>query len=123
MARFNIVDLIDALSVALGQSQRATNDTFEESESDFNCNLISTCLTVNAKFHECINKLIKKDEENPHSIEGVDVDRSISELDSYIWEAICIMTQPASKSAIARANICTTHRIRRFFSVCNFIYN
>ena len=48
------------------------------------------------QIHACAEKMVRDDAANPHKIEEIDIDKIISELDSDLWKAVCLLTQPRS---------------------------
>ena len=115
-------DLIHALNVSLGQSRTQVGTSNDSKESDFQNNLTKTCLSLNAKCHACIQKLVRQDATCPHNIEDFDVEKFISELDPDIWKAVCLLTQPLSPRAIKNDSNSNIRKIRRLFCVCTLFF-
>ena len=109
-------DLVHALTVSLATSTGSDN-TEDEGHRE---RLTQVCRSLNNKCHAQINKMIQEDSNSPHRIEQFEIDKFIDTLDPDIWEAICFLTQPASKKDL------TTHvrKVRRVFVTCIlFFYN
>ena len=66
--------------------------------------------------------MVNEDAVHPHSIEKVDIDKFIDELDPDIWKAVCLLTQPLSSRAIKNADNSHVRKIRRFFCVCTLLF-
>lgn len=84
--------------------------------------LTEACLTLNSKFHACVNKMVKEDVTRPHSIEDFDIEKIISEIDPDIWKAVCLLTQPLSSRAIKSADSSHIRKTRRLFCVCTSLF-
>ena len=81
-------DLLHAFNVSLGSSRVQTaNCDHTGIDDEFQNNLSKTCLTLNAKLHVCIQKLLRQDAIHPQNIEDIDIEQCISELDPDIWKA------------------------------------
>ena len=65
--------------------------------------------------------MLKQDAVAPHSIESVDINKIINELDPDIWRAISLLTKPQTKKA-ARKEATQVRTIRRFFCVCALFF-
>ena len=119
-------DLLHALNVSLGQA-RLLRHKSEKTPSVNADNIDDTvlteaCLSLNSKFHTCINKMVKEDVNCPHSIEDFDIENLISELDPDIWKAVCLLTQPLSSRAIKNADSSPARHMRRFFCVGTLLF-
>ena len=95
-----------------------------DNDSNFQSTLSDVCLTLNSKIHACAEKMVRDDAANPHKIEEIDIDKIISELDSDLWKAVCLLTQPRSaknekKKAIKTTSIC---KIRQLFCICTLLF-
>ena len=114
-------DLVHALSVSLGQMRNKPHNQGrgETEHSEFQMNLKQTCEVLNDKIHKCINKLVQQDSASPHSIEDINIDKFISEMDQDIWTAVCTLTKPLSTRPDNRSTI---RKIRRFFCVCILLF-
>ena len=87
-------DLVHALNVSLGQARSQSQKVPAMGESD-SCtinqtSLSETCNSLSAKCHACIQKMIKEDTTNPHTIE--DIDKFIDTLDPDIIMESCVPT-------------------------------
>ena len=94
--------------MALGQGRNQNPKVSGEGSSgsnDFQATLSETCLTLNAKFHTCIDRLVKEDVANPHKIEDIDIERFLNKLDPDIWKAMCLLTQPLYSQAVRELKI------------------
>ncbi len=123
-------DLLHALNVNLGQmrhqsrqsdhNREGTDPVVEKNESDFQEKLGEVCLALNSKIHTCINNIQKEDIDEPVSIEDIDMNKFIGNLDPDVWQAICLLTQPLS----ARAIRATSHvrKTTRFFCTCLLMF-
>lgn len=111
-------DLLHALSVSLGQTRKAQKQGRSDSDDfNFQRNVTQTCEVLNEKMHKCIKNLVQQDTVSPHSIEDIDIDNFINDLDKDIWTAVCVLTQPISKQ-----DDTAVHKIRRFFCVCILMF-
>ena len=60
--------------------------------------------------------ILKEDIDEPVSIEDLDMDKFIENLDPDVWQAICLLTQPLSAWAIR--TVSHVRKTRRFFCAC-----
>ena len=66
---------------------------------------------------------MKDDAVNPHKIEEVDIDKIISELDSDLWKAMCLLTKPHSaKNEKGTVNTTNTRKVRQLFCICTLLF-
>ena len=96
--------------------REGTDPVVEKKGSDFQQTLGEVCLALNSKIHACIDNILKEDVDKPVSIEDLDMDKFIENLDPDVWQAICLLTQPLSAQAIR-----TTSHVRKtrgFFCAC-----
>lgn len=92
-------DLVHALSFSLSQVRNGKPHRCRvdgDNDSNFQSTLSDVCLTLNSKIHACAEKMMRDDAANPHEIEEIDIDKIISGLDSDLWKAVCLLTQPCS---------------------------
>ena len=117
-------NLAHALSVSLGQMRNKPHNQGrgETEHSEFQMNLKQTCEVLNDKIHKCINKLVQQDSASPHSIEDINIDKFISEMDQDIWTAVCTLTKPLSTRPKKWDNRSTIRKIRRYFCVCILLF-
>lgn len=70
-----------------------------------------------------LKKMVRDDAANPHKIEEIDIDKIISELDSDLWKAVCLLTQQRSakneKKTIKTTSIC---KIRQLFCIRTLLF-
>ena len=118
-----------ALNTALGQMRSQNRQSEHGCEvpvldktdcNDFQQTLSEICLKLNSKIHSSIDTMLKEDTVQPHSIEDIDIDKVIDNLDPDLWKAICLLTQPLS----ARAIRTTSHvrKVRRMFCACVLLF-
>ena len=116
-------DLVHALNVCLGQarSQNHPSDYRDEVPTaeniDFQQNLSECCLVLNSKIHACIDSMVEQDVYQPHSIEDININQFIGNLDPDVWKAVCILTQP-----IKGADMSNIRKVRCFVCVCVLLY-
>ena len=118
-------DLLHALNVSLGQArlhQKSETIPTASVNGIDHTTLTEACLTLNSKFHACVNKMVKEDVTCPHSIEEFDIEKLISELDPDIWKAVCLLTQPLSSRAIKSADSSHVRNTRRLFCICTLLF-
>ena len=60
--------------------------------------------------------MIQQDAVAPHSIESVDINQFIKELDPDIWRAVSLLTKPKTNKA-AKKEATQIRTVRRFFCV------
>ena len=118
-------DLMHALSFSLSQARNSKlhKPHAIETDSNFQSSLSDVCLTLNSKIHDCAEKMMKDDAVNPHKIEEVDIDKIISELDSDLWKAMCLLTKPHSaKNEKGTVNTTNTRKVRQLFCICTLLF-
>ena len=80
-------DLVHALNVCLGQARGRIHSSDHRNEvpmvenSDLQQTLSECCLVLNSKIHTCIDSMINQDVVKPHSIEDVNIDEFVDNLD------------------------------------------
>jgi len=87
--------------------------------SDLQQTLSECCLVLNSKIHTCIDSMINQDVVKPHSIEDVNIDEFVDNLDPDVWKAICLLTQPLTIKGTDTSTIC---KVRRFLCICVLLY-
>jgi len=73
--------------------------------SDLQQTLSECCLVLNSKIHTCIDSMINQDVVKPHSIEDVNIDEFVHNLDSDVWKVICFLTQSRTIKGIDTSTI------------------
>ncbi len=102
-------DLLHALSASLWQ-QYTNQDGIKKQVKE-------VCTQLNLKGHTQAKKLIETDSNSPHKTEDFIIDDFINNIDKDLWEAICILTQPADTT-----NITHSRKIRRVFILRVILY-
>ena len=101
-----------ALSVSLGQTHITDKCDQLPFQDDFQKNLSEICLTLNAKCHAHIKKIVEQDARSPHLIEAFEIEKFIDSIDSDLWKAVCLLTQPLSLRAVKKESSHAYHSQR-----------
>ena len=109
-------DLFHALSVSL-QKRYGQPDNSDSEHENVKENVRQVCTQLNAKCHTQVRKLLDSDRKHPHKIEDFNADSFISTIDKDLWEAVCLLTQPADTR-----NISHTRKVRRIFILCAMLF-
>ena len=122
-------DLDHALNVCLGQARGRIHSSDHRNEvpmvenSDLQQTLSQCCLMLNSKIHTCIDSMdfqcMTMYVVKPHSIEDVNIDEFVDNLDPDVWKAICLLTQPWT---IKGTNTSTIRKVKHLLCICVLLY-
>ena len=90
-------------------------------KDDFQKNLSEICLTLNAKCHTHIKKIVEQDARSPHLIEAFEIEKFIDSIDSDLWKAVCLLTQPLSLRAVKKESS-HARKVRRLLCICTLLF-
>ena len=110
-----------ALSVSLGQTHITDKCDQLPFQDDFQKNLSEICLTLNAKCHAHIKKIVEQDARSPHLIEAFEIEKFIDSIDSDLWKAVCLLTQPLSLRAVKKESS-HARKVRRLLCICTLLF-
>ena len=107
-----------ALSVSLGQTHITDKCDQLPFQDDFQKNLSEN---FHAKCHAHIKKIVEQDARSPHLIEAFEIEKFTDIIDSDLWKAVCLLTQPLSLRAVKKESS-HARKVRRLLCICTLLF-
>ena len=112
-------DLLHALNVSLGKSRGKSLNQSNHLDSGFPEKLLEVCHHLNKTCQKATKQTATIE---PCKIEDINFEQCISNLDPDLWNAVCLITQPATSKAKSSTVGAHVRRMRRFFCACMLLF-